>query len=107
MPDFTVDIGGLEALQKNLNRTKENIDGATKKLDVLGPDSIGSDELDEACADFREDWEEGLEEIKEAVEQIAEGLDKAMQSYHEVEEGIRENLRKMAEQTADLKANNV
>ena len=56
MPDFTVDIGGLTELGKNLDRTVENIDGATKRLDDLGPDSIGPEGLDEACGDFRKDW---------------------------------------------------
>lgn len=96
MPDFTVDIGGLDALRKNLERAKENIEGATKKLADLGPDSIGSDDLDEACTDFREDWEEGLEELKEATEQIGEGLDKAIQGYAEVENGIRDSLQQMS-----------
>ncbi|WP_034267479.1 hypothetical protein [Haloechinothrix halophila] len=67
MPDFTVDIGGLDALGKNLDRTNENLDHATKRLADLGPDSIGPDILDEACAGFRDDWEEGVDKLREAV----------------------------------------
>jgi hypothetical protein len=32
MPDFTVNIGGLDALSKNLNRAEDNIDGAVKAV---------------------------------------------------------------------------
>lgn len=96
MPDFTVDVGGLAALGKNLDRTNDNIDSATKKLADLGPDSIGSDELDRACADFRDDWKEGLELIREAVDEIRDGLDQATEGYRDLENKIRENLQQMA-----------
>lgn len=89
MPDFTVDIGGLDALGKNLDRTNENLDHATKRLADLGPDSIGPDMLDEACADFRSDWEEGLDKLREAVEEMKGGLDGAKKVYAEIEEGLR------------------
>ncbi|MCP2252246.1 hypothetical protein LY13_000985 [Prauserella aidingensis] len=59
MTDFTVDVGGLDALGKDLDRTCDNIDTATKKLADAAEDSIGTAELDEACENFRSDWEEG------------------------------------------------
>ncbi|WP_116050387.1 hypothetical protein [Amycolatopsis palatopharyngis] len=96
MPDFTVDIGGLDALGKNLDRTSENIDNATRKLADASPGSIGSDELDEACADFREIWDGGLGEIRDAVAAIKEGLDAAIKGYAELENGIEAELAKMA-----------
>lgn len=100
MPDFTVDIDGLDALGKNLDRTNENLDQATKRLDELGPDSIGPDVLDEACATFREDWEEGLDKLREAVEEMKGGLDGAKQTYAEIESGLREAFSKMESEVA-------
>jgi hypothetical protein len=97
MTDFTVDVGGLDALGKNLDRTTENIESATKRLADIGPDSIGPDNLDEACEDFRSDWEEGLEKLREAIGEIRDGLDKTKQGYVEVENSIRESLAKMAQ----------
>lgn len=97
MADFTVDIGGLDALGKNLDRTTENIEGATKRLADLGPDSIGPDDLDEACEDFRSDWEEGLEKLREAVGEIRDGLEKAKQGYAELENSLKDSLAKMAQ----------
>ncbi|MFC4004663.1 WXG100 family type VII secretion target [Prauserella oleivorans] len=101
MPDFTVDIGGLDALGKNLDRTVENIENATKRLEDAGPDSIGPETLDEACADFRSDWEEGLEKLRDAVSEIREGLDKAKTAYAEAEAALQDSLAKMA---GDLEA---
>lgn len=95
MPDFTVDIDGLDALGKNLDRTSSNIDQATKRLDDLGPDSIGPDVLDEACADFREDWEEGLDKLREAVDEMRGGLDGAKRTYAKIDNGLREAFAKM------------
>src|SRR5690606_7374171 len=102
MPDFTVDIGGLEALQKNLTRVQENVDGATKRLDGLRPDSIGSDELDEACGDFRDAWKDGLEKIEEAIKEVDEGLNEAAKGYRKTEEGIRDALNDMRDRVDDL-----
>lgn len=94
-PDFKVDLGGLGALNKNLDRTAENVDKATKRLANLGPDKIGPDVLDEACADFRDDWEEGLEKLREAIGDIRDGVDKAKNSYAEAENQLKESLKKM------------
>ncbi|MEV6897231.1 hypothetical protein [Amycolatopsis sp. NPDC051372] len=96
MPDFTVDIGGLQALGKNLDRVGENIEQATKRMEDVGPDSIGPDDLDEACADFTSDWAGGLKKIKEAVSGIKGGLDNAVQGYAELEEGLKGSLQHMA-----------
>lgn len=101
MPDYTVDIGGLDALSKNLDRTVENIDSATKQLKEAGPDKIGPDELDDACSDFRDDWKEGLDKIKDAIDDINEGLDKAQQGYAEMEKEVANGLRKMSQDLDD------
>jgi hypothetical protein len=97
MPDFTVDIGGLTALGKNLDRTVDNIDQALNKMDSIGPDSIGPDDLDGACADFTSDWEGGLGKIREAVSAIKAGLDAAIKGYAELEDGLKDSLTKMAD----------
>lgn len=106
MPDFTVDIGGLDALKKNINRSADNVDDCTKRLANLAPDSVGSDDLDQACADFREYWKEGLEEIREAAKDIAKGIDKAAQGYRDTEEGIRDAMKKMEAELDRGKAGN-
>ena len=100
MPDFTVDIGGLDALSKNLDRCADNIDSATKRLDDLGPDSIGPDDLDEACADFRADWAEGLDKLRDAIGKIKGGLDGSRQCYADLENALAEGFAKTASKTS-------
>lgn len=95
MTDFTVDIGGLDALEKNLVRAKDNLGDALKSMEDIGPDSIGPDDLDEACADFREDWERGIKKIGECVGKITEALSAAKGKYAEFENAIEQNLAKM------------
>ncbi|GAA1238765.1 hypothetical protein GCM10009676_24190 [Prauserella halophila] len=97
MADFTVDVGGLEALGTDLDRTCENIDTATKKLADAAKDSIGTAELDEACEDFRSEWEEGLSKLREAVDEIRGGLSEAQKAYADVEGDLRASLGKMAQ----------
>lgn len=100
MPDFTVDIGGLDALGKNLDRTIENIEKALNRMHDIGPDKIGPDQLDAACAEFKSDWEGGLGKIREAVDGIKGGVDKAMQGYAELEAGLEDSLNQMAHDIA-------
>lgn len=95
MPDFTVDVDGLNGLQKDLERTGENIDNAARELADASPDTIGSDELDEACADFYDSWKNGLGEINEVVGDVKKGLSHAAQAYAEIDKGIRDALQQM------------
>jgi hypothetical protein len=85
MPDFTVDIGGPDALSKNLNRAKDNIDGALKAMEDIGPDSVAPDDLDDACAEFREDWVRGIKKLGERVGKITGALGTATGKYIEFE----------------------
>ncbi|RCW43124.1 excreted virulence factor EspC (type VII ESX diderm) [Halopolyspora algeriensis] len=96
MPDLSVDIGGLDALGKNLDRTTENISSATKRMEKAGPDSIGPEGLDQACSNFRADWKEGLDKLRDAVEKIKGSLDASKQCYVELDSAIAQDLEKMA-----------
>lgn len=42
MIDLKVDVEGLDALGKNLDRTIDNVESATKRLKDVGPDSATS-----------------------------------------------------------------
>ena len=95
MPDFTVDIGGPDALSKNLNRAKDNIDGALKAMEDIGPDSVAPDDLDDACAEFRGDRERGIKKLGERVGKITDALGTATGKYIEFEAALQENLTKM------------
>lgn len=95
MPDYSVDIDGLAALGKNLDRTADNLDEASKRLDDLGSDSIGPDDLDEATEDFRSDWEEGLDKLREAIGDIKGGLDGARQLYAAIENALTDTFKQM------------
>lgn len=101
MPDFTVDIDGLVALGKNLNRTADNLDEASKRLDDLGPDSIGPDDLDEATEDFRSDWEEGLDKLRDATESLKGGVDGACQRYAAIEQALTNAFKQMEADVRD------
>ncbi len=95
MSDFTVDIDGLEALGKDMERARDNLDSALKAMEDIGPDSIGPDNLDDACAEFRDDWDRGLNKIRECVEQITEALKNARKSYAEIEDAISGGFTEM------------
>ncbi|RRO18173.1 hypothetical protein EIL87_07965 [Saccharopolyspora rhizosphaerae] len=106
MSDFSVDIGGLDALGKNLDRTIENIEGATKRMKGGLPGSLGPAELDEACSDFRLDWEEGLDKLREAVDKIKGALDASKHAYAELDNSIATSLQKMSGDVAAETAGN-
>lgn len=95
VPDFTVDIGALDAMETNLRRAEENLGSALKAMEDIGPDSIGPDFLDEACAQFREDWQRGIGEISKSVDKITTGLGDAKKTYAELETALRDGFAKM------------
>lgn len=96
--DYTVDLNGLSGLDKNLKRTSENIDKATKRLKDEGPDKIGPDSLDSACSDFRSEWETGLDKLKDAIKGVRGKLDECVKEYAKAEEDISKNLAKAAKE---------
>ena len=97
MPDFTVSIDGLAGLGQDLDNSKENIDWATERLAGLTSQQLGPDVLVSACDDFRDSWEDGLDELGEAIDEIREGIDEAKNAYQELEETVAEQLNTMAE----------
>lgn len=72
---------------------------ATKRLADEGADKIGPDDLDSACDDFRSDWEDGLEKLGEAIDEVKKGLDGARKSYAELDEKIKQQLTKTKQDT--------
>lgn len=100
MSDFTVDIGALDAMETNLHRAEENVGSALKAMEGIGPDSIGPDFLDEACARFREDWQRGIGEIGDCVGKITTGLGAAKKTYAELESALRDGFAQMHEAVA-------
>ena len=78
-----------------MNCAKDNIDGALKAMEDIGPDSVAPDDLDDACAEFREDWERGIKKLGECVGKITEALGTAKGKYAEFEAALQENLTKM------------
>lgn len=84
-------------MEKNLHRAEENLGGALKAMEDIGPASIGPDFLDEACADFREDWQRGIDKIGECVGKITAGLGDAKKTYAELENALREGFAQMHE----------
>ncbi len=93
--DFKVDIEGLGAIEKNLSRSSENLEQALNAMKDASPESLGYPSLDEACAEFREVWQTGLEKVRECGKKLTEGLGQAKKDYAELDNSVSEQFTKM------------
>jgi hypothetical protein len=64
-------------------------------MEDIGPDSIGPDDLDDACADFREDWQRGIDKMGKGLGKIAEALKGTRKDYAELEQALTDGFTKM------------
>jgi hypothetical protein len=64
-------------------------------MEDIGADSVAPDDLDDACAEFREDRERGIKKLGERVGKITDALGTAKGKYIEFEAALQENLTKM------------
>lgn len=95
---FSVETGELGKLLRQLHTGQEDMRTALNALQDIGPKSTGSEELDNACDEFHDSWDDAIEKIADGVEQIEGKLKQTKQNYEATEQAIR-NLFKQDQPT--------
>ncbi|CAL9451052.1 type VII secretion target [Streptomyces sp. Tu 3180] len=90
---LAVDGGELGRFMKSLRKSATSLRGVRKALADATVTGLGTDDLDEACQDFQEDWKHGAEEIGKQTEDLAEIIGKSRDGYLEVDRALEEALR--------------
>lgn len=87
---FTIDLDEVSTLVDTLDHAEERMTRANDRLRDVGPKDLGSPYIDQAAAEFQDDWEHGIEKIAELTGDITEGLRKAIKHYRELDESIKD-----------------
>lgn len=95
MADFTVDIEDLTALGTQLDRGREQMRVAVDRMRDVGPGPLGTAELDDACAGFRESWTHGLGKLGECIDLVGGGVDATRAAYAEADSGLATGFERM------------
>ncbi|AZM50713.1 hypothetical protein DMB38_11775 [Streptomyces sp. WAC 06738] len=94
---LAVDGDELERFMRLLKRSVRSLEGVHKALRDSTISGLGTDDLDDACQDFQDDWKYGTGQIGEQVEELAEIVGDSKESYAEVDKALEENLAKSAQ----------
>ncbi|MGY0490410.1 hypothetical protein [Streptomyces sp. WG-D5] len=88
MGQYQTDIGQLGQFLKVLESATEDLDRARTALNRIGENSLGTEELDEACDDFQDSWEFGAKQIRDGIKELSKGVKANKQAYEAVEDAV-------------------
>ncbi|MEV7324734.1 hypothetical protein [Streptomyces sp. NPDC093970] len=89
-----VDGTELDRFLKDLRRAQESFTALQRVLRDPGVNGLGTDDLDEACDRFQEDWHYGAKEIAEQIGELTDITKKAKDDFHEVDVALEKALEK-------------
>ncbi|MFC7308682.1 WXG100 family type VII secretion target [Streptomyces monticola] len=65
---------------------------ALNELRDTGPKTTGSKDLDNACDEFHDSWDDAIKKIADGTQKIEDGLKQTRDTYRDVEAAIRDGL---------------
>lgn len=80
-PDLKVDDDKMRLLVHRLRESDDRMQGAVRRLEKAGPKGLGTEALDEACAEFQGQWENGIDKIGKATRKVTDGLRSALELH--------------------------
>ncbi|MCI3246055.1 hypothetical protein [Streptomyces spinosisporus] len=89
-----VDGTELDKFFKDLTKAKNSFVALQKALRDSSIEGLGTDDLDEACDQFQEDWHYGTKEIAEQIEKLTDITQQAKNDFHEVDVALEKALQK-------------
>ncbi|MFI5757706.1 hypothetical protein [Streptomyces sp. NPDC051569] len=87
---FQVEVGGLDHLLKQLHSGQTDMRSALRSMKDIGPKSTGAEELDNACDEFHDSWDNAIGKIADGVDRIEDKLRATKRAYEATEEAIRD-----------------
>lgn len=84
--EFRIDIPRVERMISKLGECTERMEQARTRLNKVGPKTMGTDGLDEACDTFQSEWEDGITRIEQKAKDIKERLRTTVDAYKAGEE---------------------
>lgn len=101
--DYEVDLQSLGAAAQGLNDSLQLMKDNDVEDLVPSEDSLGSDVVWSAVDEFKNRWEEGLNNLMHDVEEMAGRLGKIAMNYYEADQSGFEALHAVAGRVADVR----
>ncbi len=89
---FQIDIAKTERMLDRLEECNERMQQARKRLKNVGPKTLGTDGLDNACDTFQSEWDDGIKRIEDAAKDIKDRLRSTIDTYKKSEEATAEGF---------------
>lgn len=83
---FQIDITATERALHKLEECDERMQQARKRLKNVGPKTLGTNGLDNACDTFQSEWDDGIKRIEDAAKDIKDRLRTTIDAYKAGEE---------------------
>ncbi|MFJ1794533.1 hypothetical protein [Kitasatospora griseola] len=87
---FRVEVSELDRLVKQLKSSQQDMREALRAMKDTGPKTTGSKNLDHACDDFNDSWQDAITRISQGVEALEGKLQETCKSYSETDQAIRD-----------------
>ncbi|MEU5979432.1 hypothetical protein [Streptomyces sp. NPDC047315] len=88
-----VNLQKAQHISRKLTEFERRINSLRKRLEKAGRNTLGTRDLDDACDDFQDRWDDGLERLKEAANAISGNFDNAMQVYAGTDVDVRNRVQ--------------
>lgn len=92
--DFRIDIERAERVLNKLGESTERMQQARTRLNKVGPKTLGTEGLDDACDTFQSEWEDGIKRIEDASKDIKDRLKTTIEAYKAGDEANAKSLGK-------------
>jgi hypothetical protein len=83
---FQIDIAATERIVHKLDECGERMQQARNRLKNVGPKTLGTSGLDNACDTFQSEWDDGIKRIEDAAKDIKDRLRTTTDAYKAGEE---------------------
>ncbi|MBT2491161.1 hypothetical protein J7E96_22075 [Streptomyces sp. ISL-96] len=78
---FQIDIQDAEKALRKLTDAPERMQQARDRLKKVGPKTLGTEGLDQACDTFQSEWGDGIKQIEKASQDIKDRLGATIDAY--------------------------
>lgn len=101
--DFEVDLASLVKAAQGMNDTLQLFKDKDVEDLVPSKDDLGNDTVWDAVAEFKDRWEEGMNNLCHDVEEMAGRIGKIAMNYAELDKEGRDGMAKVAATAAAVK----
>jgi hypothetical protein len=89
---FRIDVPRVEKMVDKLGECSERMEQARTRLKKVGPKTLGTDGLDDACDTFQSEWGDGITRIEKSANDIRDRLKTTLDAYIAGEEANAKSL---------------